>query len=127
MIWTFTGAYQYHYFALQPTLRDGTVTLSLAFAPSDSQVLRENLTFWVLTDDSLRRVLAGAPPAAYDLASGAYQESGPYKGQLVGAFTASGHGNYTVIVCSNVDAPARYLLTAEGGVLATEDINVALP
>lgn len=127
LIGNFTGAYQYHYFALQPTLRDGTVTLSLAFAPSDSQVLRENLNFWVLTDDSLRRVIAGAPPAAYDLASGAYQESGPYKGQLVGAFNASGHGKYTVIVFSNVDAPARYLLTAEGGVLATEDLNVALP
>lgn len=127
LIGNFTGAYQYHYFALQPTLRDGTVTLSLAFAPSDSQVLRENLNFWVLTEDSLRRVIAGAPPSAYDLASGAYQESGPYKGQLVGAFNASGHGRYTVIVFSNADAPARYLLTAEGGVLATEDVNIALP
>jgi hypothetical protein len=32
-----------------------------------------------------------------------------------------------VIVFSNADLPARYLLTAEGGLLATEDVNVALP
>lgn len=127
LIGNFTGAYQYHYFALQPTLRDGTITLSLAFSPSDSQALRENLNFWVLTEDGLRHVIAGAPPSAYELASGAYQEVGPYKGQLVGAFNASGHGTYTVIVFNNVDAPARYLLTAEGGLLATEDVNLALP
>lgn len=127
LIGNFTGAYQYHYFSLQPTLRDGTITLSLAFSPSDSKALRENLNFWVLTDDGLRRVMAGAPPSAYELASGAYQEFGTYKGQLVGAFNASGHGNYTVIVFTNVDAPARYLLTAEGGLLATENGNVALP
>lgn len=127
LIGNFTGAYQYHYFSLQPTLRDGIVTLSLAFSPSDSKALRENLNFWVLTDDGLRRVMAGAPPSAYELASGAYQEFGPYKGKLYGTFNASGHGNYTVIVFTNVDAPARYLLTAEGGVLATENGNVALP
>lgn len=127
LIGNFTGAYQYHYFSLQPTLRDGAITLSLAFSPSDSKALRENLNFWVLTEDGLRHVLAGAPPSAYEIASGAYQEFGPYKGQLAGAFNTSGHGNYTVIVFSNVDAPARYLLTAVGGVLATENGNVALP
>jgi hypothetical protein len=123
----FRGAYQYHYFALQPTLRDGTVVLSLAFEPRDSQALRENLNFWVLTEDGLRRVIAGGPPTAYDIATGAYQDFGPYKGQLYAAFNASGHGNYTVIVFSNTDQPSRYLLSAQGGLLATEDVNVTLP
>lgn len=123
----FNRAYEYHYFALQPTVRDGTVVLSLAFEPSDSKLLRENLNFWVLTDDGLRRVIAGGPPPAYDIATGAYQDFGPYKGRLYAAFNASGRGDYTVIVFSNADLPARYLLTAEGGLLATEDVNVALP
>lgn len=123
----FNRAYEYHYFSLQPTVRDGTVVLSLAFEPSDSKLLRENLNFWVLTDDGLRRVIAGGPPPAYDIATGAYQDFGPYKGRLYAAFNASGRGDYTVIVFSNADLPARYLLTAEGGLLATEDVNVALP
>lgn len=123
----FQGAYQYHYLALAPTLRDGTITLSLAFAPSDSKALLENLNFWVLTEEGLQQVVNGAPPSAYDIATGAYQYFGPYKGKLYAAFNASGRGNYTVIVFNNADMPARYLLSAEGGLLATADVNVALP
>lgn len=127
LVGNFQAAYQYHYLALAPTLRDGTVVLSLAFDPSDSKSLRENLNFWVLTEEGLQQVINGAPPTAYDIATGAYQEFGPYKGKLYAAFNASGHGRYTVIVFSNSDTPARYLLTAQGGLLATENVDVALP
>jgi len=123
----FQAAYQHHYIALAPTLRDGTVVLSLAFDPSTSKSLRENLNFWVLTEEGLQQVINGAPPSAYDIATGAYQEFGPYKGKLYSTFNASGRGRYTVIVFSNSDTPARYLLTAEGGLLATENVDVALP
>lgn len=123
----FQGAYEYHYLALWPTLRDGTVTLSLAFDPSDSKALLENLNFWVLTEEGLKQVINGGPPTSYDIATGAYQYFGPYKGKLYASFNASGHGKYTVIVFNNVDMPARYLLNVEGGLLATEDANVALP
>ncbi len=127
LVGNFQAAYQYHYLALAPTLRDGTVVLSLAFDPSDSQSLRENLNFWVLTAEGLQQVINGAPPSAYDIATGAYQEFGPYKGKLYAAFNASGRGRYTVIVFSNSDTPARYMLTAAGGLLATENVDVALP
>ncbi len=123
----FQGAYQHHYIALAPTLRDGTVTLSLAFDPRDSQALRENLNFLVLTEEGLQRVINGAPPSAYEIASGAYQDFGTYKGQLYASFNASGRGRYTVIVFNNSDTPARYQLTAEGGLIATENVDVALP
>jgi hypothetical protein len=124
---SFQGAYQHHYFALMPTLRDGTVVLSLAFEPRDSKIVRENLNFWVLTDEGLQQVINGAPPMAHDIATGAYQEFGPYKGKLYAAFNASGRGKYTVIVFNNSETPARYLLSTEGGLLATEETNVALP
>lgn len=127
LVGSFQGAYQHHYFALWPTLRDGTVVLSLAFEPSDSKDLRENLNFWVLTEEGLQQVINGAPPMAHDIAMGAYQEFGPYKGKLHAAFNASGRGKYTVIVFSNSETPARYLLNAETGLLATEEVNVALP
>jgi len=124
---SFKGAYQHHYFALWPTLRDGTIILSLAFDPRDSKVLRENLNFWVLTEEGLQQVINGAPPMAHDIATGAYQEFGPYKGKLYAAFNASGRGKYTVIVYNNSETPARYLLTAATGLLATEEVNVTLP
>lgn len=127
LVGTFQRSYQYHYAALWPTTRNGTVVLSLAFDPSDSKALRENLNFWVLTEEGLQQVINGAPPAAYDIATGAYQEFGPYKGKLYAAFTASGYGKYTIIVFTNTDTPARYLLNADGGLMATEDMNVALP
>jgi len=123
----FQSSYQYHYAALWPTTRNGTVVLSLTFDPSDSKTVRENLNFWVLTEEGLQQVINGAPPAAYNIATGAYQEFGPYKGKLYAAFTASGYGKYTIIVFTNTDTPARYLLNANGGLMATEDVNVTLP
>jgi hypothetical protein len=123
----FQQSYQYHYAALWPTVRNGKIVLSLAFDPSDSKTVRENLNFWVLTEEGLQQVMNGAPPAAYDIATGAYQEFGPYKGKLYAAFTASGYGKYTIIVFTNTDTPARYLLNVDGGLLATEDVNVRLP
>ncbi|MEZ4867125.1 MAG: hypothetical protein R3C14_37725 [Caldilineaceae bacterium] len=124
---TFHQAYQHHYLALAPTLRDGEITLTMDFDPKDSQILRENINFMVLTEEGLQAVINGAPPAAHDIAMGAFVPFGLDKGKLSAAFNASGRGHYTVIVFNNSAIPAHYLLHADGGLLATEDVNVTLP
>jgi hypothetical protein len=124
---SFKQAYGHHYFALTPTMRDGKITLSLAFDPQNSQALRENINFLVLTEEGLRSVLAGGPPVNYDIATGSFGLFGNNQNKLFGSFQASGRGSYTVIVYNNSSVPARYILSAEGGVLATEDVETSLP
>ncbi len=124
---SFKQAYQHHYFALTPTIRDGSITLSLAFDPQNNQTLRENINFLVLTEEGLRSVLAGGPPVNYDIATGSFGLFGANQNKLFASFQASGRGSYTVIVYNNSSIPARYILSAEGGVLATEDVETSLP
>ncbi len=124
---SFKQAYQHHYFALTPTIRDGSITLSLSFDPQQNQTLRENINFLVLTEEGLRSVLAGGPPVNYDIATGSFGLFGANQNKLFASFKASGRGSYTVIVYNNSSVPARYILSAAGGVLATEDVETSLP
>lgn len=123
----FTTPYQHHYFALDPTIRNGLVTLRMTFDPQENQTLRENINFLVLTEEGLRAVIAGGRPTDYDIATGAFGRFGIDPNQLWVSFQASGRGKYTVIVYNNSEVTARYLLNAEGGLLSTEDVNVSLP
>ncbi|MCB0065059.1 MAG: hypothetical protein KDE19_23205, partial [Caldilineaceae bacterium] len=91
---SFKQAYSHHYFALTPTVRDGKITLSLAFDPQNNQTLRENINFLVLTEEGLRSVLAGGPPVNYDIATGAFGLFGANQNRLFATFQASGHGSY---------------------------------
>lgn len=124
---SFKRAYSYHYFALTPSERNGKITLSLTFEPKTVQQVRENINFLVLTEEGLRSVLAGGPPVDYDIATGSFGLFGANQDKLFASFQASGYGPYTVIVYSYASVPARYILTAEGGILATEDVEVGLP
>lgn len=122
-----TQPYQHHYLGLTPEINNGIVTLTLDFDRKDSQVLRENLNFWVMTEESLRLVINGARPQDVGLATGAVVEFGPDEGKLRAVFNASGHGKYTVVVFNNSDVAVRYLLTAEGGLLVDETGQTSLP
>jgi hypothetical protein len=122
-----TQPYQHHYLGLTPEINNGIVTLTLDFDRKDSQVLRENLNFWVMTEESLRLVINGARPQDVGLATGAAVEFGPDEGKLRAVFNASGHGKYTVVVFNNSDVAVRYLLTAEGGLLVDETGQTSLP
>ena len=81
----------------------------------------------MLTEEGLRSVLAGGPPVNYDIATGSFGLYGTDQDKLFASFQASGRGKYTVIVYNNSSVPARYILSAEGGVLATEDVERSLP
>jgi hypothetical protein len=127
MAGSFRQAYQHHYYALTPMVRDGVITLNLAFDPKNNQTLRENINFLVLSEEGLRAVLAGGPPVDYDLATGSFGRFGGNQDRLFASFQASGHGPYTVIVYNNSSVAARYILSADGGLLATEDVERSLP
>jgi hypothetical protein len=122
-----TQAYQHHYLGLTPTIRDGLIVLTLDFDPKDSQVLRENLNFWVLDEESLRRVIRGARPEDVDVAAGSVVQYGADLGKLRAVINSSGHGKYTVIVYNNSEVPAHYTLRANGGLLTDETAQTSLP
>jgi hypothetical protein len=107
----------YHYLGLEPSLRDGTVVLTIALEPADDVELRDALNFMVLTDDGLRRVLAGADPFELDIAASAPLQFDPIGNKYQAVFNASGRGAYTVIVYNTGGKIGSYTLTALNGVL----------
>jgi uncharacterized surface protein with fasciclin (FAS1) repeats len=108
-----------HYFDLEPSQRDGEVTLTLSFDPQDSSELARRLNFWVLdgagfnayTDATSDVVLSEIAIAA---GSGA---PGLLPNQRQAKFTASGLGPYVVIVYNNSTVPGTYTIRADGGTL----------
>lgn len=108
-----------HYFDLEPSQRDGEVTLTLSFDPQDSSELARRLNFWVLdsagfnayTDASSDVVLSEIAIAA---GSGA---PNLLPNQRQAKFTASGLGPYVVIVYNNSTVPGTYFIRADGGTL----------
>ena len=110
--------YAQHYLGLFPNVVNGNVTVMLDFDPKDSQALRENINFWVLDADSLRRVVAGGRPEDYDLATGTFVTAGPDEGKLRADFNASGRAEYTLIIYNNSAVPATYSVQVIGAGLA---------
>jgi len=107
----------YHYLGMEPTLRDGTIVLTIALEPADDTDLRGAINFIVLTDDGLRRVLAGADPVDLDIAASAPLQFDPIGNKFQAMFKASGSGHYTVVVYNTGGKTGGYTLTALNGVL----------
>ncbi len=107
----------YHYLGLEPSLRDGTIVLTLALEPSDDTDLRGAINFLVLTDDGLRRVLAGADPVDLDIAASAPLQFDPLGNKYQATFKSAGRGLYTVVVYNTGGKFGGYTLTALNGVL----------
>ncbi|MCX6047720.1 MAG: hypothetical protein NT075_21690 [Chloroflexi bacterium] len=118
-------AYQFRYIGLVPDRLDGTIGLTLALDPKDNQTVRENVNFWVLTEDGLRRVIAGARPQDLSMAMGMPVQFGDDLGKLSAVFNASGHGKYTIIIFNNNAVPVSYLLSVHGGLLSDETGQIA--
>ena len=106
----------YHYLGLEPSLRDGTIVLTLALEPSDDTDLRGAINFLVLTDDGLRRVLAGADPVELDIAASAPLQFDPLGNKYQATFKSAGRGEYTVVVFNTGGKLGGYLLGARGHV-----------
>jgi hypothetical protein len=122
--------YEHHYFGLSPLIRDGRVVITYDFAPKFDERLQGATNFWVLDEDGLRRVLAGARPEDLSLASGSEVRFGPDRGVLRATFDASGKNVYTVVIYNDAPIAADYSLSIEGGLLEDADgqaLLVTLP
>lgn len=111
-----------HYLGLEPSERDGNITLLLSFEPQDSSELARRLNFWVLDQNGLNRYL---DPNENVILSNVAIAAGSADPQLApnqrqASFKASGFGPYTVIVYNNSTVPATYELSIEGGVLVDD-------
>jgi hypothetical protein len=109
-----------HYLGLEPALRDGVISLTLAYEPQNNPNLRGFVSFLVLTEDGLRRYLAGEDARSLQIATGTPLQFDPIGNKVAAAFRDSGRGSYTVIVYNNSDLPVTYALNVEGGVLIDE-------
>jgi hypothetical protein len=110
-------AYSHNYWSLIPTVRDGVVVLTLDYAPRDQEALKNNINFWVVDEDGMRRIVSGARPEDQALAGGSEVRFGPDKGKLQAAFQSSGKGVYAVIVYNNSAVPATYTIASNGATL----------
>lgn len=105
-----------HYLGLRPELRDQDVNLILIFDPQTEEAFGL-ANFVVLTDDGLRRFLAGEDPLSLDIASGNEIALTAQRNDLQATFSPTEAGGYTVIVYSRANVPIHYTLTAQNGVL----------
>ncbi len=116
-----------HFLALEPSVRNGTVVLTLSFDPQDNPELARRINFWVLTPDGFARYADPGnrtPPGQLALAAGS-SEPGLAGNERRATFTITGFGPYTVIVYNTSNVPATYTLRADGGVL-TDDSRQTL-
>ena len=106
--------YEKHYFGLVPNIQNGAVTIKLDVDPKDVEALQGKVNFWVIDSDSLRRVIAGARPQDFAIATGMLVTAGPDEGKLRADFTSSGRDEYTLIVYTDAEVPATYKVETPG-------------
>ena len=108
-----------HYLSLAPEEKDGTVTLTIAFSPSDSEELARRLNFWVLDPEGFNRYLGGSSLSSVALAAGSSTVD-TAENERAATFRSVGFTDYTVIVYNTSNVPGAYTLVSEGGLL-TDD------
>jgi len=107
-----------HFLGLEPTVRDGEVTLVMTYDPQDNTELARRINFWVLDEAGFKRFQAGDSASTVALAAGSKFFLDPdTSNKRSASFKSTGFGPYTVIVQNNSRVPATYELTATGGLL----------
>ena len=115
--------YAQHFLGLEPSQRDGEITLRLTFDPRDNQELARRLSFWVLDDQGFRRYQGGENAGDVAVAAGNRVSAPGEENVRSASFTASGFGPYTVIVYNNSRVPATYELGVTGGLLVDDSLQ----
>ena len=99
--------YAQHFLGLEPSQRDGEMTLRLTFDPRDNQELARRLSFWVLDDQGFKRYQAGENAGDVAVAAGNRVSAPGEENVRSASFTSSGFGPYTVIVYNNSPRPCH--------------------
>lgn len=115
--------YAQHFLGLEPSQRDGEMTLRLTFDPRDNQELARRLSFWVLDDQGFKRYQAGENAGDVAVAAGNRVSAPGEENVRSASFTSSGFGPYTVIVYNNSRVPATYELGVTGGLLVDDSMQ----
>lgn len=115
--------YAQHFLGLEPSQRDGDITLRLTFDPRDNQELARRLSFWVLDDQGFKRYQAGENAGDVAVAAGNRVSAPGEENVRSASFTSSGFGPYTVIVYNNSRVPATYELGVTGGLLVDDSMQ----
>ena len=115
--------YAQHFLGLEPSQRDGEITLRLTFDPRDNQELARRLSFWVLDDQGFKRYQAGENAGDVAVAAGNRVSAPGEENVRSASFTSSGFGPYTVIVYNNSRVPATYELGVTGGLLVDDSLQ----
>ena len=108
-----------NYLGLEPSVRDGNISLILSFEPQDSSELARRLNFWVLDKDGFNKLLdpnSKVTMSELAIAAGSSDPQLP-SNERKASFKASGFGPYTVVVYNTSNVPGTYTLRVEGGVL----------
>lgn len=121
--------YSKHYLKLEPTERDAIITLTLHIEPQDKRRVANKVNLLLLTDDGLRRVLAGDRPEDLAFATGnptSVERDAPPKQifNKTASFKASSRGAYTVIVYSRAPIATAYTLSAENAEIVDDSGQV---
>lgn len=111
-----------HYFDLEPSERDGQVTLTMSFDPQDNSELARRMNFWVLDSSGFTRYAdATANVVLSEIAIAAGSSApGLAANQRQAKFTASGTDPYVVIVYNNATVAGTYTIRAQGGTLVDD-------
>lgn len=127
----FSLPYQHHYYGLEPTIANGRVQVTLAYALTAAELSVNPPNFWVLDEDGLRRVISGARPVDVNIATGAPVPYDADPGKLRATFDASGKGPYTLVIDNNANSNVAYHVRISGGFLtqapANSEVLLALP
>ena len=108
-----------HFLGLEPSERDGTIELTIAFEPQDNDELARRLNFWVLDNRGFERFGNGESLSTVAIAAGS-SNIDTADNERVANFRSVGFGPYTVIVYNSSNIPATYTLTASGAMIVDD-------
>ena len=110
-----------HYLSVEPSERDGEVTLTLTFGPQDDGRIANKVNFWVLTQSALEDTkdgTVGYQDVALAAGSPISGKNDDYK--VRAAFNATGKQSYAVIVYSEARVAVDYTLQVDNGILVDD-------